>query len=243
MIRYDDSCAAYATDKGQRANNQDSAGFLISPAADWCLLLLADGMGGEAGGEIASRLALESMLQCARGFTGGDAEACLREWVQRAHADLQKAVAANTSLTGMGCTLVAVLLMQQEAITAHVGDSRAYQFRDGCVRRLTEDHLYITELMHIDDREARRHPSGHVLSQAVGMEGELKPAVSHFDLQNGDYFMICCDGVHEVLTEPEMAGILQKEPLVNAVQSMVNAALEASSTDNCTVTAARIPGR
>ncbi len=228
------------SEKGIRPNNEDRASFCHNPKFG-TLLVVADGMGGHEGGEVASEIAVTSLSKAFADTTYDGSEGSLMDAIKNAHQNVLKRVNTSPELRGMGSTMVAAVLMQSTVLVANVGDSRAYQFRADCVRRLTCDDLYISQLLGIDDRVARKHPHGHVLSQAIGAEGGISPNLSTFDMEPGDTLLLCTDGVHEVLPEPDMRWIIEHSPLSSAAEQVVAAALRAGSADNCTVIIARIP--
>ncbi len=229
------------SDKGVRSNNEDRASFALHPEYGG-LLVVADGMGGHEGGEVASDIVVKSLTASFKvnGYNGST-EALINA-IDQAHQCVLQQAEESPEIRGMGSTLLAVVLLPTKAVVANVGDSRAYQFREDCVRRLTVDDLYISQLLGIDDRVARKHPQGHVLSQAIGAETGISPSVHTFDLQPGDTFVLCTDGVHEVLTEPTMRGIIDQSTPTTAAEQLVFAAIRAGSNDNCTAIVARIPG-
>jgi serine/threonine protein phosphatase PrpC len=230
-----------STAAGIRKSNEDFCGFVVSPDHLSALIVLADGMGGHASGEVASRLATETLLKQfeLKGFE--QPEEVLREAIFEAHERIAQESSHDTEKEGMGTTIVAALAVPEGLVVGHVGDSRAYQFRLPNVRRLTEDHLYVVEVLGLDENVAKSHPKGHILAQALGIEGPMEPTIARFDVSSGDVVLLCCDGVSEYLTEVEMCGALAQAPLQDAVARMVQLAIEKDSRDNCTAIAALIP--
>ena len=123
----------------------------------------------------------------------------------------------------------------------HVGDSRALQFRDDAVRRLTRDHLYAIDVLGEEENRAKHHPKGNVLSQALGVTGGVAPTLQRFDLAAGDTLLLCTDGVSECVSEPLMRAALEEDELAGAAALVVRHALAGGSRDNCTVALARVP--
>lgn len=240
-VFYSASDIAWHTEAGRRANNEDSCAFQIAPDGCAALLVVADGMGGHASGEVASRLAVDRLLEaCARdGFQVSPAG--FSQTLQNIHDEILQTAAKKNELHGMGTTLVAALLRSQSVLVGHVGDSRALQFRGTLVRRLTRDHLYVVDALNIPENRAKEHPQGHMLSQALGAAGTITPDVEQFEVQAGDLILLCTDGVGESVPEPQMHAVLQGEDLSSCAAVLVRRALENGSRDNCTVALARIP--
>jgi protein phosphatase len=233
---------ALHTSAGIRKNNQDYCGFLVAPDGSAALMVLADGMGGHRCGEVASQLATDTLLTRfeQEGFAA-EPEVQLRESILEAHERIMREAEADPSKQGMGTTMVATVLRPEELTVAHVGDSRALQFRPPDVRRLTRDHLYVVDVLGLEENVAKTHPQGHILAQALGVEGEVEPTISRFDLAPGDLVLLCCDGVTEYLNEADLGRLLTRFPLRDAVVQIVEAALANQSRDNCTALAAAIP--
>ncbi len=231
------------SDKGKRTENEDRASFLIGSSPGEVLLVLADGMGGHEGGEEASELVTQTLLHyfAEHGFEPPEQQ--LEDALKKTQQCVLQNVIDSPQYTGMGSTVVAVTVRPEKGVVASVGDSRAYQFRDDCVRRLTRDDLYVSHLLGIDDRVARKHPQGHVLSQAIGIDGDLTPHIHGFDVQPADIFLLCSDGVHEVLNEPTMRMIIATSKPAEAAMRIVHAAMDAGSTDNCSAVVAQMPQR
>jgi len=229
------------SETGRRRNNEDACGYVVSPDGSAALMVLADGMGGHLSGEVASSMATESLLErFQRDQPVGDPERYLLSNTIEAHHRICSLASRDRQHEGMGSTLVALLLRPPKAIVAHVGDSRAYQSRGRCVRRLTQDHLYVVETLDVRENRAKAHPQGHVLAQALGIEGEIRPEISTVDVMSGDTLLLCSDGVSECLTEPAMGALLARLPMKEAVEAMIRLAIDNGSRDNCTVVAVRI---
>jgi PPM family protein phosphatase len=241
-LKFSPDQIAMHTSAGVRKNNQDFCGFLVAPDGSAALMVLADGMGGHRCGEVASQLATDTLLTHfeQQGFAA-DAAGQLREGILEAHERIAREAEADPGKQGMGTTVVATVLRPGELTVAHVGDSRALQFRAPNVRRLTRDHLYVVDVLGLEENVAKTHPQGHILAQALGVGGDLEPTISQFDLAPGDRILLCCDGVSEYLNEAELGRLLLQLPLRDAVVRIVEAALANQSRDNCTALAAAIP--
>jgi PPM family protein phosphatase len=210
------------------------------------LLVVADGMGGAAGGEIASRLAVESVAEAMEhtwaegstedldGFATG-----LRDAIVEAHARVQAYASDRPWLQGMGTTVTAVGVLDGSIAIAQVGDSRAYLLRGERLIQLTRDQTWVQDMvdsgvMTLD--QARQSPRRNLLVQALGATSNLKVPVSRQDLRPGDVLVLCSDGLAGVLSGAEIAdAVLSAPTLSEACESLVERANEAGGPDNITV--------
>jgi PPM family protein phosphatase len=230
------------TDPGRvRPSNQDA----VTALDDAGLWIVADGMGGHAAGELASRLAVELIAtQWQREEDAPQAEADrLRRAIQMADRAIRETARQDPGAAGMGTTVVTVGLARTrplEAVVAHVGDSRAYLLRDGTLTRLTADHALIEEYVRqglLSPEAARSHPMRDVLTKALGTGGDSDPEVSTYRLGWTDQILLCTDGLTRMLTDAEIletwlrAGGSADE----ACRTLVNAALERGGVDNVSV--------
>jgi serine/threonine protein phosphatase PrpC len=233
---------AERTDVGRRRDeNQDAVAHAdFEPCS---LFVVCDGMGGHAGGSTASRLAADTILAT---FATADPDLPHRERLERAILAANKAVfqaaRSDRALKGMGTTAVTLLLDPDEgtARIAHVGDSRAYLARDGQLRRLTRDHTMVQQM--VDDgllthQQAAGHPHGNVISRSLG--GGRTVDVEHveppLELQAGDLFLLCTDGLTGPVPEPEIAEILWGNKPKAAAAALVARANAAGGEDNVSV--------
>ena len=228
---------AYKTDTGrQRTTNEDSY-FARGP-----LYAVADGMGGAQAGEVASRIAAEAFEPAERGSE--PAEAFLRSVVESANSQIHQLSQHDTSRTGMGTTLTAALLEGDEISFGHVGDSRAYLFRDGELRLLTSDHSLVEELRRqgrLTDEEAEGHPQRSIITRALGPEADVQVDTLTVSAKPGDVYLLCSDGLTTMVKDSEVARILsESDSLAEATTWLVNEANEAGGRDNITVVAFRL---
>jgi protein phosphatase len=206
-------------------------------------LIVADGMGGHRGGATASRLATEVVKQQYLGSETGDPATALREALTRANARIHAEAQSNADLRGMGTTTSALVLRNDQAWFAHVGDSRIYRVRGGQIEQLTEDHSLVASMVReglLTTKEAENHPRRNVLQRSMGVAEEVEIDVrGPFGVQADDVFILCSDGLHGVVKEDE---ILQNAalPLDEAADRYVKLALERGAPDNVTVLVARI---
>lgn len=233
------------SDKGKiRQINEDD--FLISPENH--LFCVADGMGGHAAGDVASRLTLESMAEFFRGYdqtqsissgpeasiSGSDPE-LLEKAIQ--YANLQVYKAAYGQL--MGSTVVAACFTDKNLIIAHVGDSRAYQLRNGTLKQITEDHSLVYELYKqgsISYDEMQTHPKRNIITQAIGPDEKVKISQTAVDTSDGDLYLLCSDGLTSMLDNAMIAAILTSDlSLPQKAVTLVDRSNEAAGNDNITV--------
>lgn len=238
------------TDIGKhRAINQDSFGF----ADDLRLWVIADGMSTPPGGEVASRIAVETFIGVVRNhgkhaLPSNDAKqpdvpALLEQAMAAANEEVRRQAASHPALAGMGSTLSALCINGQtapQATVAHIGDSRVYLLREGRLRLITHDHSYVEALFQagrISRAQALTHPMRHVLTRALGPDAEVKADLATTVWHQNDRFLLCTDGLTKMLPDHEIERILQTflhEP-EHACQHLIDAANLAGGEDNTTV--------
>jgi serine/threonine protein phosphatase PrpC len=220
----------------QRSANEDSY-FARAP-----VFVVADGMGGAQAGEVASRIAAEAFEP--GNDTGDPPEVYLRSVAESANTRIHELSREDSSRSGMGTTLTAALISEDEISLAHVGDSRAYLFRGGELRRLTSDHSLVEELRRqgrLTEEQASEHPQRSIITRALGPEPTVNVDTMTYPARPGDVFLLCSDGLTTMLSEDQIAEALRKTPnLRRAVRNMVRAANEAGGRDNITVVAFRL---
>jgi PPM family protein phosphatase len=229
--------AAYRSDPGrQRTANEDS--FVARPP----LFAVADGMGGAQAGEVASRIAADSFEPSQRGAE--PAEAWLRAIAEVANDRIHNLSQEDSSVSGMGTTLTAAMLEGNEVTLAHVGDSRAYLYRDGVLKLLTSDHSLVEELRRqgrLTDEQAEDHPQRSIITRALGPESDVEVDTMTQSARPGDIYLLCSDGLTTMVREERIAAILDEAPdLDTAVAQLVREANEAGGRDNITVVAFRL---
>jgi PPM family protein phosphatase len=243
------------TDVGRvRNNNEDS--YRLVPALN--LFVLSDGMGGETHGEVASALAVESVvahcLEAANNFSApffGELKADLSEKTNRlasaihlANRKIHEAAVSNAAQRGMGATVLAAWLDGQKLSLAHVGDSRAYLLRAGALEQLTFDHSLVAEQMRrglITPQEAESSKMQSVLTRALGALEEVEADADEHLLLDGDTLLLCSDGLTRMVTDPEIASTLLTHPAAQAAADrLVALANEYGGEDNTTVVVLRI---
>src|SRR4051812_23360353 len=201
------------------------------------LLAVADGMGGHAAGEVASRVAIETVAPLDEDLPGSDLISALRDAVETANGYLRDMVAADSALEGMGTTLTALLSAGQRLGLVHVGDSRAYLLRDDELHQITHDHTLVQSLVdegRITPEEARTHPQRSWITRALDGRGEIELDLSVREAHAGDRYLLCSDGLSGVVSEETMAEALRVSDPQDACDRLVELALRAGGPDNVT---------
>lgn len=225
------------TDTGrQRRDNEDSA-YVRAP-----LFVVADGMGGAQAGEVASALAVEEFQRPLP--DEGTPEQRLAERVQSANRRIYETAQTTHERAGMGTTLTAAYLDDADLAVAHVGDSRAYIFRDGSLTRLTQDHSLVEELVRrgkLTEEQAAEHPQRSIITRALGVENEVEVDTWTFPVRAGDVVLMCSDGLTSMIGEDQIAAVLSSEAdLDRAGERLIAEANEAGGRDNITVVLFRL---
>lgn len=225
-----------ASDIGKhRSSNQDS-GY-----SGYQLFFVADGMGGHAGGDIASAITSQRVaLTDSKYDTVEEAIESLKAGVIEANSMLTGTVVEHPELQGMGTTFSGLLVHGSQIITAHIGDSRIYRMRSGQVEQITKDHTFVQKLVdlgRITEEEALVHPRRSVLMRVLGdVQGDPELDIALFDALPGDRWMVCSDGLSGVVPDDVMANILASSvPTEEAAELLVGEALEHGAPDNVTV--------
>lgn len=222
-----------------RTENQDRFAILRLVPHN-ILLAIADGMGGEAGGGIAADMLMETVYN--DGSASLSTPMGLASLLLSANERIQARAAADKSLQHMGTTGLLVGVSEETASWAHVGDSRLYLLRDGRLSQVTRDHSYLQDLLDSGDvlpEEVHRHPFRHILDQCVGCPACL-PQKGSFRLQAGDRLLLCTDGVHDELSDTDLAEALAEGSPEQATGRLIALALEHGGRDNTTVVVAKV---
>jgi PPM family protein phosphatase len=228
---------AFRSDTGRQRTANEDAYYARPP-----LFAVADGMGGAQAGEVASRIAADAFEPVDRG--GQAPEAFLRSIAEAANERIHELAEQEQSHSGMGTTLTSALVEGEEVSLAHVGDSRAYLFREGDLRLLTSDHSLVEELRRqgrLTDQQAEDHPQRSIITRALGPEREVEVDTMTYRARPGDVFLLCSDGLTTMVTEERIAAALREAPdLDAAVSRLVREANDAGGRDNITVGAFRL---
>ena len=219
-----------------RRNNEDSL-IVIEPET----FVVADGMGGASAGEVASQMLVEVVKIVLENVPAPWNEKVLARAIIVANEKILETARQNDDYRGMGTTATILSLNEAQAYFAHVGDSRIYLLRDNQLQQLTEDHSYVDTLVRrgeLTAEEARVHPMKNVLMQAVGAVKELYIDAANFAVQSGDKFLLCTDGLTNMVDDVTITKILQTAS--NPADALIEAALEAGGKDNVTVIVAGV---
>lgn len=232
------------TDIGRvRRRNEDSFGVV----PELGIAVVADGMGGHPGGDVASRSAAERALERLRETSAdGPTERAMADVILGAHAAVRDRGASEPALSGMGTTLTAFLadVVEEAWCIGHVGDSRAYLLRRRALSQLTRDDTWVQQKVdagQLAPAQARHHPCGHILTQCLGSEAPPAVQVLTGPLEAGDLFLLCTDGLVGMLDDETLRGILlahahgPSPDVEAAARSLVGAALDRGGFDNITV--------
>jgi len=219
-----------------RADNEDAA------YAGRRGVVVADGMGGQAAGEVASATSVDAAARALEARTTGGpdeigAESLLRDVAARAHEALRGLVDADPALTGTSTTFTALVCDEGGVVLGHVGDSRAYRWRDGQLDQLSHDHTLVQSMVdagRISPRQARDSHQRHLLLRALGAERPVGLDLLPVDLLPGDRVLLCSDGLSDLVEDPEIELLLSGPP-DEAADALVEAALRAGGIDNVTV--------
>ena len=238
----------YRTDTGKKRNGNEDA-LLLLPTQG--IFVVADGVGGQNSGEIASRKAvsgIESFLDAnplagAGGLEGKPRENWFRDYFQRCmqkiNTEIMKEAMSDPVMEKMATTIVLCFLDMESVYVVNMGDSRAYMLRGGAMSQLTEDHTYVNKLVNagtLTRSEARRHPQKNIITRALGAEEYTEPDFYRFDLMPFDRLLLCTDGLHGELTDDEIAAIAGSGDDMNTIcRMLVDSANEKGGNDNITV--------
>lgn len=237
------------TDVGRKRKHNEDA-YLLD--AERGLFVVADGMGGHAAGEVASRLTVESIQE----FISGTEDDHDNTWpfgynnrysvdgnrlstaVERANEKVMRAVVNRPELKGMGTTVVAALFDERRATLVHVGDSRAYLYRESELRRLTDDHSWVQEQVNagiLSEEEARSHPLKNVVTRALGGGAHVAVDLMEIPVGDGDRFLLCSDGLTGMVSDEEITNaIASTRTLEQIVRGLIDLANERGGLDNIT---------
>lgn len=241
---------AAITDTGcERHLNEDRYAVVESPSGvAW---LVCDGMGGEAGGELAAQLAIDAIRRDLETLAPRSPELALKNAILEANRVIVLR-RQNQAFAGMGTTIVAAMFHRSEIVIGHVGDSRAYLVRDGAIQQLTTDHTLVQNLVdsgQIRSEEALSHPQAHVLTRAIGSEPGLEVTTQKYwvwqvaDTEPVDYLVLCTDGLYSLISEGEIANFVSAASPQRACVKMVELAKSRGGFDNISVAIIPLSGQ
>lgn len=224
--------ARLKTDTGLvRSQNEDS-----SLVTDFGLYIVADGMGGHLAGEVASQMAVDILNEQLANVPASPR--ALSQAVQAANQSIYLEASKSQDTHGMGTTVTAVWVTDEQVLIGQVGDSRAYLFREGVLHRCTRDHSLVDDLVRtgmISKDQARTHPQRNVITRALGTGAKVSPDIFEWDRQAGDIWLICSDGLTDMVNDAVIANTLQTQPYDQASDSLLRLAMSGGGIDNITV--------
>ena len=229
----------FLTDNGTRKETNEDHSYIDLSAG---IAIVADGMGGEKSGEVASRLAVDSLA----GFLHEEisegkriSRDYMNKTMQRVNRTVFSKTLSNPELGGMRSTIAAVVISGNTCIASNVGDSRAYLIRNGQLIKLTNDHSLVQEMIDhklIPEGKARRHHLRHIVTSALGCSTEVISDCNQVEIVVGDRFLLCSDGLTEMLTDSEIAEVIASHSTsINACSTLIKMAIEQGGYDNITV--------
>jgi len=232
----------------RRARNEDRVFFPLADdgsgaSSGHALFAVADGMGGAAGGELASSLAVETLSKASQGVLEGNAGLKLRRLFLEANAAVHARAATSTRYKGMGTTLVAAIVQDGRLWVANVGDSRAYRLSENTIWQITQDHTLVEEQVRaglITKERARSSTRRNLLTRCVGVAESVDVDVfGPEDLSAGDTVLLCSDGLHSAVEDREILSVVASHPPEMAARELVRLANEHGGRDNVSVIVAR----
>ncbi|MDR5658318.1 Stp1/IreP family PP2C-type Ser/Thr phosphatase [Serpentinicella sp. ANB-PHB4] len=231
------------TDIGRvRSVNED--GFYIYEDK-YGLYIVADGMGGHKSGDVASRIAIHTIKDQLISYLNSEEldENQISDLIIQAFEEANTAIYSKSlnekNCNGMGTTATLILIFNDKAYIGHVGDSRAYVYRDKTTTQLTEDHSLVAELLKngsINEREARRHPKKNIITRALGTDNNINVDIVTSKIHKNDIFILCTDGFSNQVNDDELSHVLEKQGLnKESCYQLVNIANEKGGYDNITL--------
>jgi len=227
-----------------RTRNEDS--YLVLP--DENLWAVADGMGGHHAGDFASLSLTQNLSLFKQTDSLADSILLLEENVINTNAIIRKKADKLGKNTTIGATIVCVYIWQNRLFAFWAGDSRLYRFRNGKLRRLTEDHSYVEELVKmgkIKAKDAESHPASNVVLRAVGIDDNLRLDFEYFELRDDDVFIICSDGLYKDLVDDKISPIIQqnRDDMEKLAKELLSSSLDAGGTDNTSIITIKVSNK
>jgi protein phosphatase len=240
----------HRTDVGRRRDHNEDYLGVFRPDSDLILnfrgtlLVVADGMGGYAAGEVASRTAVEAVNHAYYEDAFSDLEGAVRRALKTANDMVVQEASRDAERAGMGTTIAVAVIRGEELVAANVGDSRVYLMRDHAISQLTRDHSWVAELLavgKITPEEAMRHPMRNVVTRSLGGHAEVDVEVyPRSQLQAGDTVLLCSDGLWGMVPGDRISRILESLSAQAAADALIAAANEAGGHDNISAIVCRV---
>ncbi len=233
------------TDKGlMRSKNEDCYFACCNEADDFALFVVCDGMGGALAGNIASRMACDVFVNEINSFdlrdkTFEEFSPLLYSAALKANKLVYEKSETDLECSGMGTTLVAVLVHEDRALVINIGDSRAYIVSNGAITQITKDHSVVEDMVRrgeITKEEARTHPKKNLITKAIGTAPEVEPDIFSVELKKDDYLLLCSDGLSNIVTEDEIKNtIIKLERPDKVCDILLQATYSRGAPDNVTI--------
>lgn len=231
---------AYSTNIGaKRKINQDAclAAMINHDGTDYYVFAAADGLGGHRSGEVASQMAIEHIANHLCEVDDYYDRFDMDRFINDVNSEIVKRSIHNPDLSGMATTLTLCILDEKRLSVTHIGDSRAYRINRSGITRLTKDHSLVQMLIdegRLNEGEATDHPNKNVITRALGTDSRVKVDVYEYDIKLEDIFLVCTDGLYNMVDETDMYEIISKNPPQEAVRQLINLANDNGGNDNIT---------
>ncbi|WP_027963142.1 Stp1/IreP family PP2C-type Ser/Thr phosphatase [Halalkalibacillus halophilus] len=235
--------AVFRTDQGKVRKANEDYGGVFHNQSNQLLAVVADGMGGHNSGDVASKLAVEGLQQMWENSTSFTDVILAKEWLENAFAKVNETILTysknNQECSGMGTTLLAMIVIDRFVVVSHIGDSRLYYITDETIEQITEDHSFVNELVlqgQITKEEAEEHPRKNILTRAIGTDQTIKVDTTTFVWQTGAVCVLCTDGLTNKLSDSDLLSTYQNfETDEEKVQNLLYQANHRGGEDNITV--------
>ncbi len=226
-----------------RKDNQDSFAYSVSDAKKLAFAVVCDGMGGAAAGNLASQLALEEFTECIRGADYknlSNEQLCtlLETAVSAANKAVNDRARSERELHGMGTTLVGVVASQTKTAVINIGDSRAYKINSDGITKITRDHSLVEDMVRmgeLTEQQAQEHPGKNLITRAVGTDSSVTGDVFFPEIKQGDYILLCSDGLSNLVTEQEILYEVMYGENSDCCSRLIDIANDRGGYDNITV--------
>ncbi len=233
-----------------RQRNEDAIGYFEPKEPrvrenKGSIFVVADGMGGHRGGEIASQLAVDTVVASYYASRENDSTVALDQAFKEANRVIVERSRSDVTLFGMGTTCTVLVIRNGEGYVAHVGDSRAYLLRDGTLAQLTDDHSLVGEMVRqgiLTDEDARTHPRRNVITRSIGTHDDLSvdSLPAPLTLRDGDIFLLCSDGLTSLVGEKDLKSVLEMNAPRAACDALIDLANDYGGKDNVTVQVVKV---
>ncbi|MBN4064534.1 serine/threonine-protein phosphatase [Dehalococcoides mccartyi] len=220
-----------------RATNQDSYGLAISDSSP-VIFAVADGMGGHAGGDVASSTVISLLIESVNEINSENIKSSAQYLISQMNEELGRIQTKSLQYQGLGTTLSTIIIDGSDLWTVHIGDSRIYRLRNQALTQITKDHSWVQEQIdagRLDEADALSHPRRNLITRVLGTAGNSVADITSYEIEIGDRYLLCSDGVHGVIPTAEILEALQIGELQQSTEMLMHRAEQAGSPDNVTV--------